>query len=157
MNQRADNTMDNRKKNKKTNSDLHNTTQNKIKMFYTEGKLGCCGGISSYCSISYTSTEVYVAKVPIFNDLFALFQNTCTSEYSALSGHTMCKHDNPNVISSGISELDKILVLRHHNRLRGQVQPPATDLVKLVCITISFLIMYLIFNYLYGNICSNFL
>jgi len=47
--------MDNRKKNKKINSDLHNTTQNKIKMFYTEGKLGCCGGISSYCSISYTN------------------------------------------------------------------------------------------------------
>lgn len=58
-------------------------------------------------------------------------QFTCSKEYAALPGHTMCMNDNPNVAESGISELDKVLVLRHHNRLRGQVQPPATDLVKL--------------------------
>lgn len=42
--------------------------------------------------------------------------------------------DKPNVSKQGMTEVDKQAVLDQHNRLRGGVNPPATDLVKLVSI-----------------------
>lgn len=42
--------------------------------------------------------------------------------------------DRPNVSKQGMTEVDKQAVLDQHNRLRGGVNPPATDLVKLVSI-----------------------
>lgn len=57
---------------------------------------------------------------------------TCTSEYETLPGHTMCMPDDKRVVESGISETDKDLITKLHNDYRGSVQPPATDLVKLI-------------------------
>lgn len=56
----------------------------------------------------------------------------CTPEYKKLPGHTMCMKDKPNVSKQGMTEAEKLAVLDQHNRLRGGVNPPATDLVKLV-------------------------
>ena len=62
-----------------------------------------------------------------------LFQTSmCTPEYKKLPGHTMCMKDKPNVSKQGMTEAEKLAVLDQHNRLRGGVNPPATDLVKLV-------------------------
>lgn len=58
----------------------------------------------------------------------------CTEEYRQLPGHTLCMPDRPNVSKQGMTEVDKQAVLDQHNRLRGGVNPPATDLVKLVSI-----------------------
>lgn len=58
----------------------------------------------------------------------------CTEEYRQLPGHTLCMPDKPNVSKQGMTEVDKQAVLDQHNRLRGGVNPPATDLVKLVSI-----------------------
>eukprot|EP00105_Crassostrea_gigas_P028320 XP_011449940.1 PREDICTED: uncharacterized protein LOC105344061 isoform X1 [Crassostrea gigas] len=55
----------------------------------------------------------------------------CTEEYRQLPGHTLCMPDRPNVSKQGMTEVDKQAVLDQHNRLRGGVNPPATDLVKL--------------------------
>jgi hypothetical protein len=53
--------------------------------------------------------------------------------------------DKPNVSKQGIAEDQKRAILDQHNRLRAGVQPPATDLVKLV--------RYL-FHYLEGRLKS---
>lgn len=58
----------------------------------------------------------------------------CTDEYRQLPGHTLCMPDRPNVSKQGMTEVEKQAVLDQHNRLRGGVNPPATDLVKLVSI-----------------------
>lgn len=58
----------------------------------------------------------------------------CTEEYRQLPGHTLCMPDRPNVSKQGMTEVEKQAVLDQHNRLRGGVNPPATDLVKLVSI-----------------------
>nr|XP_022335669.1 uncharacterized protein LOC111132188 isoform X2 [Crassostrea virginica] len=55
----------------------------------------------------------------------------CTPEYKKLPGHTMCMKDKPNVSKQGMTEAEKLAVLDQHNRLRGGVNPPAMDLVKL--------------------------
>ncbi|KAK3087233.1 hypothetical protein FSP39_003405, partial [Pinctada imbricata] len=55
----------------------------------------------------------------------------CTEEYRKIPGHTLCMRDKPSVYKSGMTRAEQEAVLRHHNELRGTVEPPATDLVKL--------------------------
>ena len=64
--------------------------------------------------------------------LIGFQQVYCTEEYRKLKGHTMCFTDLPNVSKQGMTEREKRAVLKQHNDLRGRVEPPATDLAKLV-------------------------
>lgn len=57
--------------------------------------------------------------------------STCTSEYKALKGHTLCMRDDRRVRVSGVSEADKKMLTDLHNDYRSKVEPPATDLVTL--------------------------
>ncbi|XP_033724789.1 uncharacterized protein LOC117314794 [Pecten maximus] len=57
--------------------------------------------------------------------------NTCTNEYKALKGHTLCMRDDSRVRVSGVSEVDKKMITDLHNDYRSKVEPPATDLVTL--------------------------
>ncbi|XP_071111759.1 cysteine-rich venom protein Mr30-like [Haliotis cracherodii] len=59
-------------------------------------------------------------------------QDTCTTEYAAIRGHTMCLQDNSEVTSYGVAAQDQEDIVTLHNELRGRVEPPATDLGKLV-------------------------
>ncbi|XP_060073743.1 uncharacterized protein LOC132553510 [Ylistrum balloti] len=66
-------------------------------------------------------------SVPMDN----ILGNTCTSEYKALKGHTLCMRDDSRVRVSGVSEVDKKMITDLHNDYRSKVEPPATDLVTL--------------------------
>ncbi|OWF44827.1 uncharacterized protein LOC110457814 [Mizuhopecten yessoensis] len=61
----------------------------------------------------------------------SIIENTCTNEYKALEGHTLCMRDDSRVRVSGVSEADKKMITDLHNDYRSKVEPPATDLVTL--------------------------
>lgn len=44
----------------------------------------------------------------------------------------MCKTDNKMSSQWGVSDKDKIDIVKQHNMLRGNVEPPATDLPAMV-------------------------
>ena len=56
--------------------------------------------------------------------------DTCTAELCDMGKHVMCWRDSPDVITSGVSELEIKQIVEKHNALRRQ--EPATDLFKLV-------------------------
>ena len=61
-----------------------------------------------------------------------LFQDTCTSEFKKIPGHTMCMRDDSRVTRTGVSRQKQQMILRLHNEVRASVQPAATDLTTLV-------------------------
>ncbi|GFO33509.1 cysteine-rich venom protein [Plakobranchus ocellatus] len=58
--------------------------------------------------------------------------STCTPEFAAEVDHTMCLVDDDRVISYGVTEEEKKIIVDYHNEVRRNVQPPATDLTKLI-------------------------
>ncbi|KAL3861104.1 hypothetical protein ACJMK2_007176 [Sinanodonta woodiana] len=56
---------------------------------------------------------------------------TCSEEYKAIRGHTLCMNDDPRVVLSGVTTANKISILNLHNDMRATIQPPAADLVAL--------------------------
>ncbi|XP_064611238.1 uncharacterized protein LOC135475319 [Liolophura sinensis] len=57
---------------------------------------------------------------------------TCTEEYKKRPGHTMCMTDLPNIEESGLKDGDSTTVVNDHNKFRGIVEPPATDMPKMI-------------------------
>ncbi|GFS25790.1 venom allergen 5 [Elysia marginata] len=57
---------------------------------------------------------------------------TCRPEFAARDGHTMCMVDSDRVVTSGVSDADKKIIVDFHNKVRREVQPAATDLTALV-------------------------
>ncbi|XP_052761250.1 uncharacterized protein LOC128203751 [Mya arenaria] len=56
---------------------------------------------------------------------------SCTDEYRARPGHTLCLTDSSGVTSVGVAISDRLFITQFHNDLRSNVQPPAADLMSL--------------------------
>ncbi|KAL8593887.1 hypothetical protein ACOMHN_023803 [Nucella lapillus] len=59
-------------------------------------------------------------------------QDTCTAEYKAIPGHTMCLRDDARVTRIGVTSEERQQIIRLHNEARASVQPPATDLTTMI-------------------------
>ncbi|KAL8593891.1 hypothetical protein ACOMHN_023807 [Nucella lapillus] len=59
-------------------------------------------------------------------------QDTCTAEYKAIPGHTMCLRDDACVTRIGVTSEERQQIIRLHNEARASVQPPATDLTTMI-------------------------
>ena len=58
--------------------------------------------------------------------------STCTPEFARERDHTMCLRDDERVLNTGVTERQKKVIIDYHNKVRRNVQPPATDLTPLV-------------------------
>ncbi|GFS25783.1 cysteine-rich venom protein [Elysia marginata] len=58
--------------------------------------------------------------------------STCRPEFAELDSHTMCMNDSDRVESFGVSDADKKVIVDFHNKVRGQVEPKATNLAAVI-------------------------
>ncbi|XP_064595670.1 cysteine-rich venom protein Mr30-like [Liolophura sinensis] len=55
----------------------------------------------------------------------------CKDGYEKVENSTMCLVDSDDVISVGVTDEDKRIILREHNRYRAMVKPPAKNMMKI--------------------------
>lgn len=70
-------------------------------------------------------------QISPFHHLFKAVPE-CKDGYEKLGSSTMCLVDSDDVISAGVSEEDKWIILQEHNRYRAMVDPPASNMMKIV-------------------------
>ncbi|XP_062575052.1 uncharacterized protein LOC134236905 isoform X1 [Saccostrea cucullata] len=70
-----------------------------------------------------TGSAVKIKQVSPNSDV-----SSCREEFRDIPGHTMCKKDKGKAIRWGVSETEKLEIVKQHNMLRGSIEPPATDL-----------------------------
>lgn len=70
-------------------------------------------------------------QISPFHHLFKAVPE-CKDGYEKLGSSTMCLVDSDDVISAGVSEEAKRIILQEHNRYRAMVDPPASNMMKIV-------------------------
>ncbi|RUS87849.1 hypothetical protein EGW08_004382 [Elysia chlorotica] len=58
--------------------------------------------------------------------------DTCRPEFAAEKDHTMCLPDSPKLISYGVSDAEKQIIVDYHNKVRREVSTNGTDITAVV-------------------------
>ncbi|BFZ12441.1 hypothetical protein BsWGS_15480 [Bradybaena similaris] len=79
-----------------------------------------------------TSTGNRLTTRCVSEPTLCLQSSDCDDQYRQQTDHTMCLKDDVRVVTSGVSARSLLDIVNYHNEVRASLDPPATDLTKLV-------------------------